>query len=395
MKPYVGIIRKILNIWILIFVAGTTFSIAVTQTAYFLAFVFWVLLMIYQKKFFISRTPLDYYFLAYLLVGVIATIFSVEKGNAIIFVKRLLLIPIIYLIADNVRDKRFLKRLLFTLIGAMVILSFIGIKKYLGGVGGVEGRLKLFHHYMTSGGILMIVSLITFSFAFSSVPKWVRIGALAAGIIMLFPLIFTFTRSSWLGFISGLFFIGILQNKKLIVGLLIGIILFLFLSPAPIKKRALSIFDPHHPKNVERIYMWKAGIKMMKDHPPTGVGDIDLGKLYQKYKLPEAKEKVGHLHNNLIMFGVTLGIPGLLVLLALFLKIFIEELKIYYSTSQKDWLLRGTVLGSLAVFVGFQVNGLFEWNFGDAEIAMLLWLSVGLALAVKKMTPAYLESRRK
>jgi len=395
MKPYVGIIRKILNIWILIFVAGTTFSIAVTQTAYFLAFVFWVLLMIYQKKSLVSRTPLDYYFLAYLIVGIIATIFSVEKGNAIIFVKRLLLIPIIYLIADNVRDKRFLKRLLFTLIGAMVILSFIGIKKYLGGVGGLQGRLKLFHHYMTSGGILMIVSLITFSFAFSSVPKRIRIGALAAGIIVLFPLIFTFTRSSWLGFISGLFLIGILQNKKLIVGLLLGIILFLLLSPAPIKKRALSILDPHHPQNVERIYMWKAGIKMMKDHPLTGVGDIDLGKLYQKYKLPEAKEKVGHLHNNFIMFGVTLGIPGLLVLLALFLKIFIEELKIYYSTPQKDWLLRGTVLGSLAVFIGFQVNGFFEWNFGDAEIAMLLWLTVGLALAVKKMTPAHLESRRK
>ncbi len=392
MKPYAGIIRKILNIWILIFVAGTTFSIAVTQTAYFLAFVFWVLLMIYQKKFLISRTPLDYYFLAYLIVGIIATIYSVEKGNTVIFVKRLLLIPIIYLIADNVRDKKFLKTLLLTLIGAMVVLSFIGIKKYLGGVGGIEGRLKLFHHYMTSGGILMIVSLITFSFAFSPIPKKLKIGAFAAGVIMIFPLIFTFTRSSWLGFISGLFLIGILQNKKLIVGLLIGILLFLFLSPVSIKKRALSIFDPHHPKNIERIYMWKAGIKMMKDHPLTGVGDIDLGKLYEKYKLPEAKEKVGHLHNNLIMFGVTLGIPGLLVLLALFLKIFIEELKIYYSIPQKEWLLRSTVLGSLAVFVGFQVNGLFEWNFGDAEIAMLLWLSVGLALAVKKMTPAYLKS---
>jgi hypothetical protein len=42
-------------------------------------------------------------------------------------------------------------------------------------------------------------------------------------------------------------------------------------------------------------------------------------------------------------------------------------------------------LGALASYLGFQVNGLFEWNFGDAEIAMLLWLTVGLALSAQKI----------
>jgi hypothetical protein len=33
---------------------------------------------------------------------------------------------------------------------------------------------------------------------------------------------------------------------------------------------------------------------------------------------------------------------------------------------------------------GFHVNGLFEWNFGDSEIIMLIWATVGMALAAEK-----------
>ncbi len=41
----------------------------------------------------------------------------------------------------------------------------------------------------------------------------------------------------------------------------------------------------------------------------------------------------------------------------------------------------------MGAYAGFHVNGLFEWNFGDAEIAMLLWMTVGLALASKSIKP--------
>ncbi|MBP1655187.1 MAG: hypothetical protein H6Q28_1743, partial [Bacteroidetes bacterium] len=41
-------------------------------------------------------------------------------------------------------------------------------------------------------------------------------------------------------------------------------------------------------------------------------------------------------------------------------------------------------LGALAVFVGVQVHGLTEWSFGDQEIAVLLWISLGLTMAVAR-----------
>ena len=385
MKVYVERIRKILNIFMLIFVGASTFSIAITQTALTLALVCWILVMVLEKKYSIPRTPFDYYFLAYMAVGIVSLVFSAGQGSVVLFVKRLLLIPIVYIIAGNVTDRKLLRNMLIILAGVMVILSVIGIQKYLAGVGGLEGRLKLYHHYMTSGGILMFVSLMTLSFVFSSAPGRIRVATAASGILMLLPLIFTFTRSSWLGFLGGLIVIGILQSRKLILGIVVAVVLFLLFSPHSLRERATSAFDLYHPNNIERTYMWKAGLEMIKDHPLTGVGDRDLSDLYDQYKSPNAKQRHGHLHNNFIMFGATLGIPGILVFLALFIKIFIVEIKIFTSISKENWLLKSTVLGCLAAFVGFQVNGLFEWNFGDAEIAMLLWLTVGLALAVDRM----------
>ena len=143
--------------------------------------------------------------------------------------------------------------------------------------------------------------------------------------------------------------------------------------------------------NVERIYMWKAGIRMMLDRPLTGYGDIDLGRIYEeRYKPAEARQKHGHMHNNFIMIGATLGIPGLLILLALFIRVVLLEWTVFFRLPRGDWLLQSAAAGGLASFAGFQISGLFEWTFGDAELAMLMWFSIGLVLAAGRIV----ENRR-
>jgi O-antigen ligase len=91
------------------------------------------------------------------------------------------------------------------------------------------------------------------------------------------------------------------------------------------------------------------------------------------------------MHNNFIMIGATLGIPGLLILLALFIRVVFLECAVFFSLNRDDWLLRSAAAGGLASFTGFQVSGFFEWTFGDAELAMLMWFSIGLALAARRI----------
>ena len=378
-------LRKGMNLFILLFVAGSVFSIAVTQMALTLAVVFWIMIMFREKKFLVNRSPFDYYFLAFAIIGFVSLVFCPDKGSVVNYFKRILLITIVYLFAGNIREKGLVKTLLITLSSVMIIFAVIGIWKYMAGVGGLSGRLKLFHHYMTSGGILMIVALITFAFIVVRAPRRIRIVALIGVVVVLLPLIFTFTRSAWLGLLAGMMFMCALQNRKVMVGIGVLVAAFIFLAPSSMKDRAASAFDHSHPRNVERVYMWKAGAEMIRDNPVTGVGDIDLAKLYEEYRPPESQEIRRHMHNNFIMFGVLWGVPGLLLFLILFSRILVSEVRIFVSVPQEEWLLRGTALGALGTFAGFHVAGLFEWNFGDAEIVMLFWMTVGLSLAVGRI----------
>jgi O-antigen ligase len=388
------VLRKGMNLFILLFVAGSVFSIAVTQTALTLAILLWIMIMIRERRLLLSRGPFDYYFLAFAVIGFVSLLFCPDKGSVVNYFKRILLITIVYLFAGNIREKRSVKIILVALSGVMIIFAVIGIWKYMAGVGGLSGRLKLFHHYMTSGGILMIVALITFAFAVVRAPCRVRIIASIGVAVVLLPLVFTFTRSAWLGLLAGMIFMCALQSRKVMIGIGVLVAAFIFLAPSSMKNRAVSAFDPSHPRNVERVYMWKAGTEMIRDNPVTGVGDIDLAKLYEEYRPPESQEIRSHMHNNFIMFGVIWGVPGLLLFLVLFGKILVSEVRVFLSVQQEEWLLRGTALGALGTFAGFHVAGLFEWNFGDAEIVMLFWMTVGLSLAVGRIIARVPEETR-
>src|SRR4029077_11795829 len=108
--------------------------------------------------------------------------------------------------------------------------------------------------------------------------------------------ILAFTRARWLAAPAG----GVAA---------LGVVL-----PGAYPARAFSIFDPQSPWNRERVHMWEAGLRMLRDHPWTGVGLQDLHSLYERYKSPGAVEPAGHLHSVYVHVAATMGIGGLLAL---------------------------------------------------------------------------------
>lgn len=149
------------------------------------------------------------------------------------------------------------------------------------------------------------------------------------------------------------------------------------------QSRLLGIFDPNHPSNANRFALWKAGIKIFKDYPIFGVGDIDLADYYRQYKRPFDKEIQGHLHNNFFHVLATLGLFGLLAVLYLFYKVIKIDINIYKTIKDKPFI-SSYALGALAAFCGFIVSGLTELNFWDHEITTLIWFTFGLNIAFSK-----------
>jgi O-antigen ligase len=363
----------------------STFSIALTQIAYYTALIVWLSLILTKKEKF-QPTPLDLWFSLYLVIELVSTIFAYDRIDALLHIqKRLLLLPIVYLIFRYIDTRERIMRILMTLfISAAIVglLSSISILIQFSAYSHYIKRFDIYNHYMTIGGISMFMLLLMIPFSLNrQITLTQRILLIIGVAAILLTLIFTFTRSSWLGLIIGIIVLVMLRFKKLLYLFLVVVVGVVIIGSPELHVRFLSIFDPTDPSNDLRLRMWNVGLKIFQDNPILGVGDISLNPLNDAYS--QHTMDFGHMHNNFVQWLVTTGTVGFVIVILWFIKIW----KLFWSAYRKmkdDWLYGSFTAGAIAVFVGFHVNGLFEWNFGDAEIYTLFWIIVGLVLSVRK-----------
>jgi len=260
-------------------------------------------------------------------------------------------------------EKKWLKN---GLVLGVSLAAFLGILREM--VVPHQRLTGFVGHYMTEGGIMMIAFL--FIAALILFEKFSLTYLFSMGVIF-FALVLTLTRSAWVGTVFGIGLILYFKRKWAPLLLIPIILIILILAPGKIKQRAVSIFSLTNPTNVERINMWKIGMRMFRDHPLFGVGQnmvSDVYPAYNKEKVPP--EELPHLHNNILQIAVERGIISLIIFLAFISFALLELLKIKEGDK-----LTPEAIGAIAVILGFFIAGLFEYNFGDSEVKFL-FLSV-------------------
>jgi O-antigen ligase len=366
---------------LLFVIIGTLFSIAVHSIGFGAALILWCVKMLISRKWEPRRTPFDYFFLVYVCAEILSTIFSPLPMDSFVNMKRLFLIFIVYLSAASLDEEWKITTVIGTLFCMTSLLSVFEIIMLY---SSHETRLNVFQHYMTTGGLKMIVSLLMLPFLLDKGFSRKTRGVLAALFIPVFvALVLTQTRSSWLGFLCGALIIGVVKNRTFIFAILGFVVLFVFFAPATLQNRALSVVNPYDPSNNLRLRMWGTGWRIFCDHPVVGIGDTDIKQTYIQYTTPIDKEEGGHLHNNFVMLAVTLGLIGFSAVMAIFIRVIIYEFSVLRKAAAYPFA-RSIVLGAVAVFFGFQVNGLFEWNYGDQEIVTFFWFTLGLTIAITR-----------
>jgi O-antigen ligase len=359
-------------------------SIAASQIGFSLALAASLASLLVARR---SYEPngLEPWFLAYLLAELVSFAFSTNRPENLSVMRRMLLPPMIWLVADRVRSPRDVAWLLVPAIGVIDLLAVWGILQYLGSAGGLAHRVRLLQHVLTTSGIFMMIGLIALGLLLTARSRPLRAGAIVSFLLIQAVLVFTYSRSAWIGDVAGVILLLALWKPRTLIAVpVVGLAIFAA-SPAPIRDRLFSVFDPSHPLNVERVHMWRAGLGMIRDHPWTGVGDIGLGAFYSHYAPPGTREMVTHLHDNLLMLAVTLGIPGALIVIGLFVGVLRIARRGVRALAPEGGPLYGIELGAIAAVVAFLVMGIFEWNFGDAEPVMMLWFIVGLSIAVGRI----------
>ncbi len=213
--------------------------------------------------------------------------------------------------------------------------------------------------------------------------KW-RSFLWAGGLaLMLWTLVLTMTRSAWLGVVlGGLVLLIFIRWKWVLIGLA-GLAVVLLTLPQPFQDRLESGLDSTDTTTRIRGELLQTGARMIGANPWFGVGPGMLSRSslgYRSHKeFPDYAYQ--HLHNNVFQIGAELGLFVLAAWLALWLWIARDLISLYRQSS--DEFCRYLALNGAIAIVAFQVAGLFEYNFGDAEIVILLLFFVTAPYAVQ------------
>ncbi|HMC76006.1 MAG TPA: O-antigen ligase family protein [Vicinamibacterales bacterium] len=315
---------------------------------------------------------------AYAAATLVASVFSVDSRVSLVDSKQLVLLIIVPIAYRLFRGRRALLAVdVIITIGAMSAAA--GIIQYLilnyNDLGRrPHGAIGL---YMTYSGLLMLVACAAVSRVMFA--KHHRAWAAVVLPALLLALVFTFTRSAWVGACVGIGLLFLLRDFRLMGLLPVALAAFLALAPSALTNRLYSTFSLKDPSNADRVAMMNSGIHIIKDHPLTGIGPDMVGQVYPHYRDKNAVNQLNlHLHNVPLQIAAERGLPALGVWLWFIITLVRDFLRRRRSA---DPSLSNAGLAAIGAMLA---AGLFEYNFGDSEFLMLFLVLVTLPYAVEQ-----------
>lgn len=192
-------------------------------------------------------------------------------------------------------------------------------------------------------------------------PKTLAIHGFIWGML---GLIFTFSRTLWIGLVVALLLYSFTQRSKkksLILLTALAALGLLMAQSSVVYERMRHSFAGN-----ERFLIWEANFELIKKNPLTGVGwhkNAALIAGYYKEKFPETYSSIltDHAHNNIIQFLSGTGILGLFFFLA-------WNAFVLYTAKR-------THLGLFYAWIVFHLNGLTQSNFLEGKcLHMMMWV---------------------
>ncbi|PIU84114.1 MAG: hypothetical protein COS68_00400 [Elusimicrobia bacterium CG06_land_8_20_14_3_00_38_11] len=205
------------------------------------------------------------------------------------------------------------------------------------------------------------------------------------------------TRGAWLAFFLAVVCLSILQMiylkvkfitaKRFFRGTFWLFLLFsaVFIISIDNFKTVKSFFGEENVSVTERIFKWKTGMEMFKEHPLFGVGAGNLKVNFANY---QSKIKRGtrlkstsesNLHNEFLQRLAETGIFGIIAFISVFFVFFFRCAKLLHSKMKSEEsefnLMMGIFTGAFSVFV----YGLTNFPFSIVPVASTMFVLFGIS----------------
>ncbi len=346
------------------------------------------------------RSPLNLPIFAYIVASLFATILGIFLGNVSPLVGMLYNIKyfqyfmIYFMVLSQVRNLKSLNRYVILLLITAIIVSIYAVAQIPSGVrvsapfegeGGEANTL--------GGYLVVIIALAAGIMSGTKKPKQL-IGLFLAIVLMLVPLIYTLSRSSWLAMVPVAFvLIALSPNRRYVLGfVMVSAVLVALLAPEVVYDRIKYTFFPQEDEfrtetfqvgdtfldqsTSERIESWGSTLEQWTERPVFGWGVTGAGfKDAQYFRVLVETGVIGFSFFLLLLYNINRSLR-----------------KVFQSIDgEKHPQYQGMVIGFIAGYWGLLIHAIGANTFIIVRVMEPFWFLMALML----LLPDFLKEKEK
>jgi O-antigen ligase len=275
--------------------------------------------------------------------------------------------------------------------GEQVERSFMLTQPAVSGLSGTERNHQFrasgwTRHYQTFAELLQMMALLALGLALANLRnhglnKYFRVAIIAAALLTA-GLVFTAMRTVIVAFVIGASVIAFrsLRGKMKIVFTFALFFVLAFGAVVVWQTRDRSALLLGDSSSSLRMQVGRVGLSRILIHPVFGHGMDAMQKHWTEWGFP-GKDML-HLHSTPLQLAFDRGLPMLALWLWLMIAFWLFLARAERAAADlSDTHSYGILLGILGALTGFLASSLVNYNYGDAEVAMMFWFLMGIALS--------------
>jgi O-antigen ligase len=184
--------------------------------------------------------------------------------------------------------------------------------------------------------------------------------------LLISALLLNLKRGPWVGVTLGVAVLCFLFARKFLA-FIIGAAIVTAITVPPIRERLAVSYD-HFTISGGRSTIWRIGCDLISQYP-LGIGYHNSG-IMRQFSL-EIPPELKHFHNNLINIAAESGI----LTVGIFVWFIYAVLRACFRRP-----LSGLHVAIGCAIISWQTAGLVEYNFGDSEVMIIVWMLLGILL---------------
>jgi hypothetical protein len=274
--------------------------------------------------------------------------------------------------------------------GEQVERSFTLAQPSNSGILGTEHNYRFrasgfTRHYETFAELMQMIAQLALGLALAHLrnhgPNRIFRIAIAAAALLTAGLVFTAMRTVIVAFVIGASVMA-LRSLRATMKVAFTFALFAVLAFAAVvvwqtrDQNALWLRDP---SSSLRLQVAQVGLSRILIHPVFGHGMDAMQLHWNEWGFP-GKDML-HLHSTPLQLAFDRGLPMLALWLWMMILFWLTVARAERRAADLgDTNHYGILLGTLGALTGFLMSSLVNYNYGDAEVAMMFWFLMGMVI---------------